>query len=286
MDELQNKNNSNENFFRTGRSLAVKYPSLKPFLVLMKKLFFSKPKFSGWGMSTLHEHPWTDEFKEQVFRNAHEDIKKNFLFNRKISEIDSKNIDSLLWRDWIISYAIRHTIKFAKINEYNFCECGVGVGVTAFVALREIKAQNIEKFSFHLYDAWDAMKKEHLSDSELSSVGRYRGLDINITKKNLSEFNANIIYHKGYVPESFKNLPESPNSIIYLHIDLNSARPTFSALEFFFPYIVPGGVIIFDDYGDRAFKDIKKIVDKFFSEKPGMLLKLPTGQAIYFHTLN
>ena len=78
-------------------------------------------------------------------------------------------------------------------------------------------------------------------------------------------------------------LPESPHSIVYLHIDLNSAKPTLAALNFFYPRLVKGGVILFDDYGWREYKDTKKVVDEFFSSKPGILLKLATGQAIYYH---
>ena len=54
----------------------------------------------------------------------------------------------------------------------------------------------------HLYDSWDAMKKNLLVKSEFENIGRYESLDIDITKSNLSEFNNDVIYHKGYIPES------------------------------------------------------------------------------------
>ena len=76
--------------------------------------------------------------------------------------------------------------------------------------------------------------------------------------------------------------PESPISIMYLHIDLNSSGPTLDALEFFFPKLVPGGIIIFDDYAHSGYEDTKIVVDEFFKYKSGLLQKLPTGQAIYY----
>jgi len=58
--------------------------------------------------------------------------------------------------------------------------------------------------------------------------------------------------------------------------------PTKSALEFFYEIMHPGGIILFDDYAWHGQADTKVVVDEFFSGKSGILLPLPTGQAIYF----
>ena len=275
-------NQINKKIINYGLSLYLKYPPLQPYLKLIKKIFF-KPRFSGWGMTTEHELPWINEYDEEIFRKASQDIKKQFQFNKRIVGIDSRNVDALLWRHWNVSYAIRYAIRFSDTNEHNFVECGVGEGFSAFFALREIRGQQkiVKKFSMHLYDSWNAMKKEQLLKSELLNVNKYSELEVNITKKNLSEFNDYIIYHQGYIPESFNVPPEAPNSIVYLHIDLNSSQPTLSTLEFFYPRLVKGGVILFDDYGWLEYGDTKKKVDAFFYGKPGIIMKLPTGQAIY-----
>ena len=165
-------------------------------------------------------------------------------------------------------------------------ECGVGQGFSTFFAMRE--ASSIPKigsnFSMHLYDSWKAMRKqdipEGLPEYWSSSYGK---LEIEITKQNLGEFNHNTVYHNGYIPESFFVDPKSPDSIVYLHIDLNAHKPTLDALKFFYPRAVDGAVIIFDDYGHAGFEDTKKVVDEFFSDKNGLLQKLPTGQAIYYN---
>jgi len=80
----------------------------------------------------------------------------------------------------------------------------------------------------------------------------------------------------------FLTKPESPNVLIFLHIDLNSEKPTLETLRFFFRNIVSGGIILFDDYGDRAFVKTKLSIDNFLNDKDGSMLKLPTGQAIFF----
>ena len=153
-------------------------------------------------------------------------------------------------------------------------------GLTAFFALRELRRLS-NRAKMHLYDAWAPMRKEYPLELEQQSTLRYSNISMQRVKKNLSEFD-NIVYHPGYIPESLHIEPPSPEKIFYLHIDLNSAMPTVAALEHFFPKLARGGVILFDDYGWIPYNSTKKAVDKFFVDKPGILLPLPTGQAIYY----
>ena len=270
-------------FVEFGKGLHTKYPSLRPGIKLIKILFFSKPRFSGWGMKTDHQLPWVDEYDGEVFRKTNVGIKKIFKFNKKMVGIDENNIDTLLWRHWVVISAIRYSIKFSDSKDFNFVECGVGEGTSTYFALKEItEQQKITNFHFHLYDAWDTMLQKQLVKNELSNIHTYNELNLNITKSNLHEYEKYIIYHQGYIPDSFKTEPESPNFISYLHIDLNAVNPTMDALEFFYPKLAKGGVILFDDYGWDVYIDTKLAIDNYFKDLPGMLFKLPTGQAIYF----
>ena len=271
-------------FLEFGRNLNQNYPSLRPFIRLAKVLFYSKPKFSGWGMKTEHQLPWIDEYDGESFRKARDDIKKVFKFNKRIVEIDENNIDTLLWRHWIVTSAIRYSIKFSESKVSNFVECGVGEGFSAYFALKEIKEQQkINDFQMHLYDAWDSMLNGQLIENELSNPHTYDELNIDVTKNNLREFSNNLIFHPGYIPDSFNIDPKSPDSLSYLHIDLNAVNPTMDALNFFLPKLVKGGVILFDDYGWDGYLDTKMALDRYFKDRPGILFKLPTGQAIYFN---
>jgi O-methyltransferase len=269
-----------ESLFEKLRNFYWKYPKLRPPMTLIHSTFFIKPLFRGWGMTTEAVLPWDDEFQGKTFRVTHQDAKKSFRFSKDTTGTTSKKLDGLMWRHWIVSYCINFIFKFAKTDFYNFVECGVGEGLTAFYALHEIKA-NTEKAKMYLYDSWDAMKSEDLLPSESHYEGRYKNLELDTTKQNLSKFQDILVYHKGYIPSSF-TVSESPDSIVYLSIDLNSAKPTLATLEYFFPKLLPGGIILFDDYGQIGYSDTRKIIDKFFHDKPGILMKLPTSQAIYY----
>jgi len=260
-------------------------PKLRP---LIKKIRDTvkplKLGFSGWGMTTVHFPPWENHDNAQIFLDAATDIKKFKFGLVRSTGTDKNNIDDSLWRHWIISYATKHAMQFSKSTKLNFVECGVGEGISAFFSLRQISnnIKKIESCQMHLYDAWAPMKKEGLLETELNSERKYSELTINMAKNNLEEFKKIITYHEGYIPESFKKNPDNPESIIYIHIDLNSAKPTLAALELFFPKLQDRGIILFDDYGAINYRDTRKIIDNFFRDKPGILMELPTGQAIYY----
>jgi len=278
----------NKKIFSILKKIYWKTPALRPFMRYINHIFFPAPtpKFSGWGMTSYHELPWIDKYDWDNFRQSAKDIKKKFeLSNHGYYNMD--DIDTLLWRHWVVSFSIRYAMKFNKSdsNKLNLIELGTADGVTAFFALREIKnykknTPNI-KYAMHLYDSWGPMREEELLKTELSNVGKYSDISLEKTKKNLAEFKNQVFYHQGYIPESLNVLP-IPDVILYMHIDLNAAMPTLAGLKFFYSRIVSGGVILFDDYGDLCYQETKEVVDSFFADKPGILMKLPTRQAIYF----
>jgi len=272
---------------KIGKNIYLNNPSIRPYIDFLRRKKPDSPRFNGWGMTSTHELPWNDNFQGEIFRKTCKEIKNEFDFSygKVTTGIDIERLDSLQWRHWNVSYAVRFALKFSNTSEFNFVECGVADGVSSFFLLSEVDSRKdlFDKCSLHLYDSWDAMKSEHLLNSERDHEGRYKELDIERTKRNLSKFKTLTTFHKGYIPKSLLEKPNSPDSICYLHIDLNSSKATLGALEFFYPRLVKGGVILFDDYAGIGYEDTKETVDKFFSDKPGLLQKIPTGQGLYYN---
>lgn len=266
------------------RNIYYKYPSMRGLIFTIQNTFLFKPIFVGGLLKTECQNPWDNKIQNKIFNESIDEIKKKLQSNLDKNKVDSLSIDVAKWRYWIVSYAIQHSIEFSDTEEYNFVECGVAEGFSSYISLKEIKSNKKvgDKFSFHLYDSWAPMRKKDLVTSEYSKEGKYQHLEKQIVEKNLKEFTEFVVYHQGYIPDIFKELPKSPSSIVYLAIDLNAVKPTIATLEKFFPILTKGGVIIFDDYGVKEYHDTKKSIDKFFQDKQGSFLKLPTGQAIFF----
>jgi hypothetical protein len=117
--------------------------------------------------------------------------------------------------------------------------------------------------------------------NEKSKLGMYSYLNLEATIQNLADFSSYTVFNKGYIPDSFST-SNNPDEISWLHIDLNAAAPTRDSLAQFYGKMLPGGIILFDDYGSHDHVETKRVVDTFFKGESVNLLQLPTGQALVF----
>ena len=187
------------------------------------------------------------------------------------------------WRHFIVYWSAKFAANSTNQSSFNFVEAGVCDGISinfAISALENVTGLG-ENDKIYLYDTWGPMKPEYLTPKESIKSGAYADLSIDQTRLNLTRFENNCIFVKGYIPEIFTEEP-GPSKLSWLHIDLNSSMPTQKTLEQFAPKILSGGVILFDDYGWKFYRDTKRVADAFLSNLDGSLLPLPTGQAIFF----
>jgi len=248
--------------------------------------------FSGWGMTTATLPPWHERGRDELandFFKAHQALVSRIesgamnlsQFKNEMGDgADiTKMMSELMWRHYIVFWTAAFAAKVSHDDKINIAECGVADGLTSYFAMNSLIAQGKNSFKCFLYDSWEGMKEEFLTTEEKSNKGRYSYLSVANTKNNLIEFKDNLTFNIGFIPESL-SISTNPDNITWLHIDLNSSSPTTAALEFFYDRIQRNGLVLFDDYA--GYEDTKKAVDAFFRNKSGILLPLPTGQAIYF----
>ena len=73
---------------------------------------------------------------------------------------------------------------------------------------------------------------------------------------------------KGNIEETVPHfIKENPGlRICLLHFDCDLYQPTKTALEAFWPLVVPGGVVLFDEYGIRPWEGESNAVDEYFKD--------------------
>lgn len=62
-----------------------------------------------------------------------------------------------------------------------------------------------------------------------------------------------------------------------LHLDFDVYEPTLVALKMFWPLVVRGGIVVFDEYGVRGWGE-SEAVDEFFAEKTVEMETVPYSQ--------
>lgn len=91
----------------------------------------------------------------------------------------------------------------------------------------------------------------------------------------------NVRYVKGYFPDTARELPPDGRYCL-VHIDCDLYAPIKSALDYFYPRMVPGGFLVIHDYSSLYWSGAEKAVDEFFADKAEAPVALPdsAGSAV------
>ena len=102
---------------------------------------------------------------------------------------------------------------------------------------------------YHLFDTFAGIPDGALTarEEEEGYAGRLADTSVEQVKQLLGPWREALVFHVGDVFETI--LEADIGDLSLVHMDLNASAPTKVALAFAYPRLVPGGVIVFDDYG-------------------------------------
>ncbi len=171
-------------------------------------------------------------------------------------------------------YALDQLMKLVCGLEGDTAECGVFQGASSRLICRNIVGLGKGHYIFDSFEGLSLPRPEvdgkHWKQGDLAS-----GEDI--LRERLKEFDFIAIY-RGWIPGRFDEVAD--RQFCFLHIDVDLYQPTLDSLRFFYPRMVPRGVIICDDYGFETCPGARNAVDCFFADKPEKVVHLPTGQGL------
>ena len=185
---------------------------------------------------------------------------------------------SVEWRAFVICWAAQQAMHL----EGDFVECGVYRGGFARTLIDFVGFERSKK-TFYLLDTFCGLVDRFISPEE-KGLGRTAGgysECYDQVCKTFSQF-PNIVIIRGVVPETLHLV--KAERIAFLSIDMNCATPEIAAGEFFWDKLVPGAIIVLDDYGYAGYVEQKHAWDKFASSHKTMVLAIPTGQGIIIKT--
>lgn len=166
-------------------------------------------------------------------------------------------------------YILRQLATQQK-DKGNFAECGVYAGMSMFFVADLCTSKFVGVDSFEGVSEPGKYDSDYFKSKKLS-------IDISFAKTFLKNFN-NIDLYKGWIPEVFNIIDDKEYS--YVNIDVDLYDPTKNSIEYFWPKIIKGGVLICDDYGSDKTPGARKAMNDFFGVDN--ILELPTGQALVY----
>ena len=209
-------------------------------------------------------------------------LSKNQRFKRAFDMCALNDEDrSRAWRLHTLAWAA----DIAMQLEGDFVECGVFEGFMAQTIIEYTSFADAPR-KFYLYDTFEGFSPQYSEPDDFgprsgfyhfaNKVYSRDGLYDDVVHRFAPYHNAKVI--RGVVPDVLHDI--SPETIAFLHIDMNSPRAEKGALEVLFERVVPGGVIVFDDYGWLSYAKQMEAADSFMNARGYFVLELPTGQGV------
>tara|TARA_B100001057_G_scaffold339132_1_gene339920 strand:- start:489 stop:1265 length:777 start_codon:yes stop_codon:yes gene_type:complete len=164
-------------------------------------------------------------------------------------------------------------LTLEKNDVDDFVEAGCWFGHSSYIIASIIKKSSKKNINFHIFDSFEGLSEVTESDRDLSKLDKndvlkirsqFKSNEVFVKKEVLGNFDFVKIY-KGWIPEKF-NLVED-KKFSFVHIDVDLYKPTLDTLEFFYPKLSKGGIILCDDYNSKGFDGAKEACDKYFRDK-------------------
>ena len=113
----------------------------------------------------------------------------------------------------------------------------------------------------HIFDTWAGTP----FDDDLCHHKKGGWLASLMECKNLVGEDSLTIYHEGIFPETAQGIEEM---FSFVCVDMDTYQSTKDAIEFFWPRLLTGGKLYFDDYAWEPCAGVKKAVDEKFADAP------------------
>ncbi len=126
----------------------------------------------------------------------------------------------------------------------------------------------------HLFDTFEGLPDPDHAERKSMRRGHYAA-SLEAVRAYLSD-QPNLHFHKGMFTGENVSCADRKFSLVHLDVDLKEG--TLSCLKFFYPRMLPGGVIVSHDYSYLA--GVREAFDEFLADKPERAVELPTSQAM------
>ena len=174
-------------------------------------------------------------------------------------------------RCWMLLHLMRHALALPG----DFAEFGVFRGGTALLAAEVLRDAGDPR-ALHLFDSFAGMPET--SEGEAFSAGDFDRTSEKAVRALIEPTSVDARFHVGFIPDTF---PEANvTALAFAHVDVDLYQSVLDCVEFAYPRLVAGGIMIFDDYGFPSCTRSREAADLAFATRREKPIYLPTGQAM------
>ncbi|MEO7673943.1 MAG: TylF/MycF/NovP-related O-methyltransferase, partial [Pyrinomonadaceae bacterium] len=170
----------------------------------------------------------------------------------------------------------------------DFVECGVNRGFLSSAIMEYLDWDATGK-TFYLLDTFAGLDDRQISGDVSAAKRNEKHLaegfyvhNAESVRANFSEWK-NVRIIEGPVPDTLDEIEAA--KIAYLHLDMNSAPPEVAAFNSLWNRLVPGAIVLLDDYAYYGYEAQKIAMDQAAAAKGIDIASLPTGQGLAIKTV-
>ena len=126
----------------------------------------------------------------------------------------------------------------------------------------------------HLFDTFQGLPNVGNIDKPQFCEGQF-AVSFEEVKKYLNTYD-NVHFYVGLFPDTA--VPVMRKNFSFVHLDVDTYESTTNCLEFFYPRMSKGGIILSHDYITAA--GVRKAFDEFFQDKPEPLIEMSGSQCL------
>jgi hypothetical protein len=155
-------------------------------------------------------------------------------------------------------------------------ECGAFEGAGSELICMGTGSDQYERVHC-VFDSFEGLSSPSRVDGVYWSEGDMSSSE-ELLKGNLSHVESIEVY-KGLIPFRFSEVEDRFFS--FVHIDVDLYQPTLDSIEFFYPRMSDGAVLVCDDYGFTSCPGATKAIEQYLEDKPEKMVSLSTGGGFF-----
>lgn len=190
-------------------------------------------------------------------------------FVRDLEPFEGRGNRRAFDRKWML----RELLKLVRRVEGDTAECGVWRGGSSYLLCRATAGTGK---THHAFDSFEGLPDPGPRDGSHFKKGDLAAPEEEF-RSRLAAF-PHLSVHKGWIPSRFAEVADRRFS--FVHVDVDLLQPTKDSIEFFYPRLSRGGVLLLDDHGFSTCPGARAAAEDFFRDKPEPILEIPTGQGL------
>lgn len=162
-------------------------------------------------------------------------------------------------------------------------ELGVYKGNSAYMLAKLARSLGTTAYLFDTYEGFP--DRDLVGVDSGARADAFTDSTLALVRKRVGDENVQFV--KGYFPDSLTQVTGSPEFCL-VHIDCDLYEPFRQALEYFYPRLVDGGMLIMHDYSSLVWDGAERAVDEFLADKPERPILIPdkSGTAVIRKIVN